>query len=135
MAGLVADLFHVTVKREDGFWVGVVEGVRGGATETRRLDKLESEIRDLLAGLLDLDEDDIKLDVDLSPALGADVDKILDHYRALRNRAAAAEAEYERAQIEAVCWLREADVSLRDAGKLLGISFQRVQQVQHTCGV
>lgn len=51
----------VTVTREGRWWVAVVDGVPGGATETQRLADLESEVRDLLSGLLDVDGDVLQL--------------------------------------------------------------------------
>ena len=54
--------YPVTVTCEDEFWVAVVEGVPGAATETRHLSTLETEVRDLLAGLTGQDEHDFDLD-------------------------------------------------------------------------
>ncbi len=45
--------YEVTVSREGRWWVAQVEGVRGGATQARRLADLEVEVTDLLAGLLE----------------------------------------------------------------------------------
>lgn len=61
-------MHHVRVTREDGYWVAVVDGVRGGATETRRLSALDAEVRNLLAGLLDVDPDALELNYDYAPA-------------------------------------------------------------------
>ena len=121
--------YDVTVTREDGFWVADVVGHRGVATETRRLANLEVEVRDLLAGLYDLDEDAIELRLDLEPALGPDASKHLAEFEYARDALAMAQSNYESSQRAAVTELRHAEVSLRDAASLLGISFQRVQQI------
>lgn len=58
--------FKATVTHEeDDRWVAVVDGLRGGATEADTLADLEVEVRDLISGLLNLDEDtfDIKLEM------------------------------------------------------------------------
>lgn len=47
----------VTVSREDGLWVAVVDGLPGGATDLAHFDDLEVEVRDLISGLADVDPD------------------------------------------------------------------------------
>jgi hypothetical protein len=121
--------FNVRVTREDGFWVAEVQDVRGGATEARRLSALDGEVRDLLAGLLDLDEDSIELRWDLWPAIGEDALKHLGEYRDARLRYSLARERYEQALHGAAVALREVQVSLRDSADLLEISHQRVHQV------
>ena len=67
--------YTVTVSREEPWWVAVVSGLPGGATESRRLSQLETEVRDVIAGLTDSDEDAFQLDwtYDLSPELARPV--------------------------------------------------------------
>lgn len=122
-------VYDVDVSREDGMWVGVVRGVRGGATEVRRLAKLESEVVDLLAGLLDLEPTDIAVVLHHDPALPVRAQQTLRTYQDASRALEDARRAYERAQAAAADELRRADVSVRDAGTLLGLSFQRVQQV------
>jgi len=110
-------------------WVGVVKGLRGGATESRRLDKLEVEVRDLVSGLTDTDPDKFDLEFRLSPALPSSALKALKAYQAASVKLRAARDEYDRAQAAAVSSLSEAQVSLRDSGHLVGLSFQRIQQI------
>jgi len=54
--------YAVTVSREEPWWVAVVSGLSGGATEARRLDQLEVEIRDLIGGLTDTRDDEVDLE-------------------------------------------------------------------------
>lgn len=122
--------YDVAVSREDGFWVADVVGKRGVATEARKLANLETEVRDLLAGLYDLDDEAISLRWDIEPALGAGAASHLREFQTARDALKRATHEYEQAQREAVASLRGAQVSLRDAALLLDISFQRVQQVE-----
>lgn len=114
-----------------GTWtqVGVVNGVRGGATESRRLERLEGEVRDLLGGLLDVDEASLQLDFDYRPALDIGAAKRMRQYFEARNRLEVARYEYETAQSDVVHELQVDGVSLRDTATLLGMSFQRVQQL------
>jgi hypothetical protein len=72
VAGKVLGQMECTVKvtREGKWWVGNIDGVLGGATEATRLAGLETEVRDLLAGLLDKDDDDFELTWDMSAVAG-----------------------------------------------------------------
>lgn len=121
--------FAVDVTREDGFWVAVVRGLRGGATESRRLSALKTEVTDLVGGLLDLDADEIDLAYDMEPALGVAAIKAIRGYEGAKSALTQAQSDYDSAQRDVVHELRATDVSLRDAAHLLGISFQRVQQL------
>jgi hypothetical protein len=123
-------VYDVDVHREGGYWVGVARGVRGGATEVRRLAKLEPEVRDLLAGLLDVDPDALQLR--LHYRLSGNTEKLLREYQDARQAMDAARQRYEHAQQSIVAELRTEDVSLRDSAELLGVSFQRVQQLTHS---
>jgi hypothetical protein len=59
--------FQVTVTRESGYWVGVVQGLRGGATEAQNLELLRTEMIDLISGLTDLDPDNITVNLAIKP--------------------------------------------------------------------
>lgn len=132
MAGQVSGkAFDVEVSREAGYWVAVVRGLRGGATETRRLDALDVEVRDLVSGMLDLDPDAVTLHWHYDKALPAKAIRAMRHWTELRAKRDQVLADYERAQKELVAALDDAKVSLRDAAKLTGLSHQRMQQVRH----
>lgn len=122
--------FDIDVTREKGYWVAVARGVRGGATEARRLADLDVEVRDLLSGLLDADPDTMELTWHYDRALPATaVDRVRSWIEA-QTGLDGARREYENAQTRVVEELTRADVSVRDAAVLTGLSFQRVQQVR-----
>lgn len=127
-----AQRYVVQVSREDGFWVAAVAGVAGAATETRRLAHLEVEVRDLLSGLLDVDDDTFDLEFQFAPALASAAAGALRAYRSSRERLAAVQSVYERGQARVVQQLRADGVTLRDVAYLTGMSHQRVQQLEHT---
>ncbi|WP_007024908.1 hypothetical protein [Saccharomonospora iraqiensis] len=52
---------RVTVTREDGLWTAVVQDLPGGATDVERRTDLETEVRDLIATLRDVDPNDLEL--------------------------------------------------------------------------
>ena len=120
--------YTVTVSREPPWWVAVIAGLPGGATEARRLDHLEVEVRDLIAGLTDSSEDAFDLDWEyaLPPELAWPVREFVE----ARARRQAAERDYAAAQEQAVDALTAAQVSVRDAAELLGLSYQRVAQIR-----
>ena len=120
--------YTVTVSREEPWWVAVVEGLPGGATESRRLDQLEVEVRDLIAGLTDTSEDDF--DLDWKYALPPALERSVRQFVRARSRREVAEREYAAAQARAVEALTAAHVSVRDAAELLGLSYQRVAQIR-----
>jgi DNA-directed RNA polymerase specialized sigma24 family protein len=119
--------YQVTVSREDGDWVGAVNGVPGAVVETRRLDHLEDEIRDGLALLLSIPWD--SFDLDWSYELPPEISTAVEEYRRASARLADAEAEYAEVSRKAVAELRRAHVSQRNAAALLGVSHQRVHQL------
>jgi hypothetical protein len=53
--------YAVTLSRDEQVWIAVVAGLAGGTTETRQLDHLEADVRDLIAGLTDADAGSIEL--------------------------------------------------------------------------
>jgi hypothetical protein len=117
------------VTREGPYWVGSVRGLRGGATETRRLGNLEAAVRDLIAGLLDIDEATIELRLNYEPALEREGAKMVKQAIEARAQLRAAQEVYDSVMRQAASELRSESVSLRDSASLLGVSFQRVQQL------
>lgn len=120
--------YTVTVSREEPWWVAIVEGLAGGATEARRLDHLEVEVRDLISGLTDAAED--SFDLEWNYALSPELERPVRQFLKARARRQAAEQDYTEAQERAVGALTSAHVSVRDAAELLGLSYQRVAQIR-----
>ncbi|GAA1742303.1 hypothetical protein GCM10009809_42010 [Isoptericola hypogeus] len=119
----------VTVTREGKWWVAEVDGVLGGATETQRLADLEEEVRDLLAGLLDADDDSFELKWDLSAVLGPEGQAMWEAY--LKERADLEERrrQFEADRLATVRKMADAGISVRDSAALVELSYQRVAQL------
>ena len=117
--------FDVAISREDGYWVGVVDGLRGGATEARTLAGLEAEIVDLIQGLLDLEEDEVEINRRLDDGIAA----VVQEMAAARDQLNHAKTTYETIQKDAVRKLASSKISARDTAKLVGVSHQRVSQL------
>ncbi len=100
------------------------------ATRYGPLARLEPEVRDLVAGLLDVDPEAFQLR--LHYRLSGNTEKRLREYQDARQAMDAARQRYQQAQRSIVAELRTEDVSLRDSAELLGVSSQRVQQLTHS---
>ena len=117
--------FRVTARREGDWWVIDVDGV--GATQAKRLDKVEHMARDLVAAMHEVDYDDVRVDVRYELPVAA--------VEALAEAKAAAEVARQLAKIaadsgrHAAAVLHREGLSLRDTAHLLGVSFQRVHQL------
>ena len=128
MAGQVIT-YQVRVTRDGRFWVGVVDGLPGGATETRTVADLEAEVRDLIAGLTDADPDSFELDLDWTAALPRQASAAVKSVHSRRGKLRTAEREYGDAQRRAVHTLTTGGVSVRDAAALLGVSPGRISRL------
>lgn len=125
--------YEVTVLREDGAWVADVRGAGLGsaATQTDRFADLDTEVRDLVAGLTDTDPGSFGLAwrylLD-----GRDVTSVLvnlaEREHAYREAAAARDA----ARREVIRTLLDARLSQSAIGDVLGLSHQRIHQIAKT---
>ena len=109
--------------------IGQVDGLVGAATETARLADLEVEVRDLLARLLDADDDDFELTWDMSAVLGGEGQAVWQAHQSERDNLAVLERRVEADRLATLRALHDAEVSLRDSAALVGLSHQRVAQL------
>lgn len=112
---------------DDGWWVASVPSIQGCHTQGRSIRQARERLREALSLFVD-DVDSVELVEDLRlPALAK---RALARHTAARRKA---ELELQKAQdstAEAVKTLTEdLNLSVRDAGELLGLSHQRIQQL------
>lgn len=130
---MVAAMKRFTVRYErdeTGWWVAQVREKPAAITQGRTIAEARRRIREALALVLDSDlaaeSAELVDDVKLPP----DVKKALAQARAARKRLEA-EAEKSKSSTSAAIekLTKRLGLSVRDAGDLLGISHQRVQQL------
>ena len=117
--------YRATVHREGDWWVIDVDSV--GATQAKRLDKVDHMARDLIASMRNIPIDDVTVDVtfDLAPDLAHAVSAA----KAAADAAKAAQKRASELAQDAVARLQREHWSMRDIARLTGVSFQRVHQV------
>lgn len=120
--------YRVTARRSGDWWALAVPDLPGVFTQAKRLDKAESVAREAIA--LMLDTDPAEVDVCVEPELADDARQALSEARQAR-KAAQEAVEVERSAMERAAAVLTRDLSQRDAGRLLHVSFQRVSQLLH----
>lgn len=118
---------RIHVARSGDWWAITIPDLLGAFSQCMRLDQVEAMAREAIALMLDIDTDDvgdIEVDVELP-------DQIADDLAELRRSERLAEDARHtaaRAQRRAAERLRASGLSVRDVGRILGISHQRVSQ-------
>lgn len=120
--------YDVTVTREDNLWVAVVRQLMPGATDVEHFADLDTEVRDLVAGLTDSDPGNFDLHWHYE-FNDQDVTDALVRLRNIAAHLAATQADYEQARLGALRALNEAGLSRRAMADAVGLSHQRVQQL------
>jgi predicted RNase H-like HicB family nuclease len=115
-------------ERSGDWWAVSVPELRGVHTEARRLEHAESMVRDAIALFLDVPGD--SFDVEIEPVLSRDLQKKVGRARKVRDEAEALQNEAAIASADVAADLvRKAHLTVRDAGRVLGLSHQRIAQL------
>ncbi|MGH3326007.1 MAG: type II toxin-antitoxin system HicB family antitoxin, partial [Streptomyces sp.] len=118
--------YTATARRSGDWWALSVPDLPGVHSQTKRLDQAEAEVREAIALMLDIEPEEF--DVEVKPVLSEETKVLLgevEEARRTRERAAEAERQAMRQAAQALT----GSLSQRDAGQLLGVSFQRVSQL------
>lgn len=116
----------VIVRDDDGYWFVDFPDVPGCHTQGRTLQTARQRMRDALSLFVD-DADSAEIVEDLR--LPDDALAAVRRTTELREQAAQVQQESQAAARAAVRSLLDAGLTLRDAGDVLGMSFQRVHQL------
>ena len=127
--------YDVRVWQKGGWWLGQVVGGDDGAdpapvnamTQARTLTRIGPIAQGLIATILDTDEDAFSVRFDY--VVPDDVRDALGQARAAREQLGAAQELWQERSAAAARVLSCRGYSLRDAGTLLGLSHQRIDQL------
>lgn len=120
--------YAATVAREGKWWMVRIPAL-GGTTQARRLAEAADMAREFVAVTLDVGVDDVAIDLTIEPVAGIDVLGRLTDIRDARQRAAEIERAAASDAIALAKQLAAAGLPRRDIGTMLGISFQRADQL------
>jgi predicted RNase H-like HicB family nuclease len=123
--------YLVRAVRSGRWWAIDVPELHGALSQARRLDQVESMAREVIALMLHVPEDsfDLSVEPDLD-SLGG-VREAIEAALRQRERASAAQDAAASAMRHAVSEVRASGYTSREAGLLLGISNQRISQIEH----
>jgi predicted RNase H-like HicB family nuclease len=122
--------YLVRAVRSGRWWAIDVPELRGVHSQSRRLDQVEFMAREAISLMLNVagDSFDLVVETDLD-SLGA-VREAIDAALRERERASAAQDAASSAMRHAVSEVRASGYTSRDAGLLLGVSNQRISQIE-----
>lgn len=113
--------------RTKGWWAVEVPEVEGAFTQTRRLDQVASMAAEVVSLLKDVDAESVDVDVVAMPP--RDDREVIDRVVAQRSEANEGMANYAAESRRVVALLLERGYTVRDIGRLLGISATRISQL------
>jgi len=110
------------------WWAISVPELKGINTQARRLEKAEAMARDAIALFLDVPTDSFEVRVE--PILPRELQKKVGRAKKVRGEAEVMQAEAATVSAAVAADLvRGAHLTVRDAGRVLGLSHQRIAQL------
>lgn len=119
--------------RSGDWWAIEVPEVPGVHTQAKRLEQVEAMAREAIALMLGIPEDSFNVEVQWELPHGA-ADTISSMFRARSEATNAQREATAAAQLAAWTLVEDLHLPLRDAAKVLGVSYQRVGQLLHAGG-
>lgn len=112
---------------ETGWWVVTVPELAGAVTQSRRLDQVPGDVAEVIRLLTGEGPDayDLHVDARVPGPVGDEAARAAE----LRATSERLSREAREAAARAVSALRSAGLTMRDVGALVGVSYQRVQQL------
>lgn len=119
--------YNVLLSEEGGVWLIEAVGLQGVRSFGRTVTSAVENAREAIAAAEDLDQWN---DLDLIITVGDDgTTAVLDRLREARRLEESASAERDTAVKDAIAALRGEGMSYRDIGTVIGMSHQRVAQL------
>ncbi len=127
---MVKPAYEARAARRGRWWSIDIRQLNGVHAQARRLDQVDSMAREAVAMALEaeIDSFDVVVHVDYA-SLGVLKSTVEEAVRA-REAADTAQSRATHAMRRAVSGLRSAGYTARDAGMLLGVSNQRISQIE-----
>lgn len=119
--------YDVLLSQEDGVWLIEAAGLQGVRSFGRTVGAAVDNIREAIAAADDLDE---WADLDLVITVDSlDASSALERFREAKHHEESASVERHEAVKAAIAALRAEGMSYRDIGIIVGLSHQRVAQL------
>lgn len=119
--------YEVLLSEEDGVWLTEAVGLEGVRSFGRTVTSAVDNVREAIAASEDLDEwGDLDLVITVRDEVTA---AALDRLRQAKQHEEAASTERHTAVKDAIAALRADGMSYRDIGSVIGLSHQRVAQL------
>ncbi|MFI1740782.1 type II toxin-antitoxin system HicB family antitoxin [Streptomyces sioyaensis] len=118
--------YRVTARRAGEWWALEVPDLPGVFSQAKRLDKADEAAREAIAVMLDVETEDVE--VTIEPVLPRDAVRAIKAAEKAEKAAEGARKAAQKAMQDAAATLTES-LSQRDAGRVLGVSFQRISQL------
>lgn len=119
--------YEVLASRDGDSWLLRVPAV-DRSTQALRLDQAEEMARDLIAIMTNRPSD--SFDVEITTRLDPELSDLLSQVARAKSEAKERQEEASRLQRRAVRALTESGLTVRDTGRLLGLTHQRVAQLR-----
>jgi predicted RNase H-like HicB family nuclease len=120
-------IYVVIATRAGEWWALEVPGVPGASSRARRLDQAEGAAREAIAVLLEIPADSFGIEVE--PELEGPSGELLHVARIAREQAEFAQEEARTKTIAAVQTFAGQGMTVRDIGRLIGVSHQQAAKL------
>jgi predicted RNase H-like HicB family nuclease len=121
--------YTAVCEHNDGWWAVRVPEVPGVFTVAPRLDRVEAMARDAIAAMLDIPADGIEIKVE--PVLDPQAQDALRWLEKATQQADEARMAVAAMVIKVAKVLVGSGLTVRDAGRIMGVSYQQVDQLVH----
>jgi predicted RNase H-like HicB family nuclease len=113
--------------RTGGWWAIEVPELPGVFSQAKRLEQVSGMARDAVAAFLDVSPDSV--DIEVRPRLAEDLEALVTRAKRVREVAELMQREALDVTRAAVIGLDGAGLTVRDIGRVVGLSHQRVAQI------
>lgn len=128
---MTSKVYEVVATRSGDWWtIEVVSGLPAsilGVSQVRRLNKVPKVARRLISELLDSDA--VEIEVEVRVSLPDELESAVDKARQAVSAEDEARTAAARARRDAAAALLNANMTMREAGQVLGVSHQRIKQL------